>query len=142
MNTNTDMRFLPEMNNRLIDRARRAAARVGWRVHKARGYPHHDNRGGLMLVNENNVVIDGDNYDLTPMRVIELCRKAEVEHGLEQVRARLRANGYHTFRRGPNKFWLIRAVELTADELCQRCGTIEAVKRDYGSSNLPTTVHS
>lgn len=115
--TNFDMRNLPEMHKRAVDRARRTAARVGWRVEKARGYPHQNNRGGLMLLDERNRAVAGLEFDLTPAQVIEICRKIEAHHDLRQVRARLLANGYHTFQRGRDKFWLIRDAELTAAEL-------------------------
>jgi hypothetical protein len=69
----------------MVDRARRAAAkhsapqsdaaqRVGWRVEKSRQrYQHLNNRGALMLVDENNIVIAGRDYDLTPEEVVQIA---------------------------------------------------------------------
>jgi hypothetical protein len=56
-----------------VDRARRAAAELGYRVEKSRDrYQPHNNRGGLMLL-KGNIVLAGGNYDLTPEDVIDIC---------------------------------------------------------------------
>jgi hypothetical protein len=59
---------------KLVSRARRAAQRLGWRVVKSRNrYQDYNNRGLLMLVDENNIVVDGEKFDLTPEQVIVRC---------------------------------------------------------------------
>jgi hypothetical protein len=58
-----------------VQKARRAAAQLGFRVEKARGGIHINNLGELQLVNERNVVILGGNYDATPEEVVEFCQK-------------------------------------------------------------------
>jgi hypothetical protein len=64
---------------RAIDRARRAAARHGLRVEKSRTRNHHANdRGGLMLVDSNNIVMAGANYDRTPERIILAMKAIDV----------------------------------------------------------------
>lgn len=56
-----------------VNRARRVAAELGYRVEKSRSrYQHHNNRGGLILL-KGNVVLAGDNYDLTPEDVVDIC---------------------------------------------------------------------
>ena len=56
-----------------VNRARRAAAELGYRVEKSRSrYQRHNNRGGLMLL-KGNVVLAGGNYDLTPEDVVDIC---------------------------------------------------------------------
>ena len=61
------------LNKTEVDRARRAAAELGYRVEKSRDrYQHHNNRGGLMLL-KGNIVLAGGNYDLTPKDVIDIC---------------------------------------------------------------------
>ena len=63
---------LPERRGAPDDRApmaipcarRRAARKLRWRVEKYR--PHYNDRGGLMFVDQRNIVIAGDRYDLTP----------------------------------------------------------------------------
>jgi hypothetical protein len=56
-----------------VDRARRAAAELGYRVEKSRDrYQHHNNRGGLMLLT-GDTVLAGANYDLTPEDVVDIC---------------------------------------------------------------------
>jgi hypothetical protein len=65
------------LDRHMVDRARRAANRRGWRVEKSRQRTQHlNNRGGLMLLDENNNVIEGVNYDLAPEQVIEKCHPA------------------------------------------------------------------
>lgn len=66
----------PILDRSDLDRARRAAKRVGWRVVKARGRQHLSNRGGLMLVDEKGVV-DGANYDLSPHDVLDRCAQEQ-----------------------------------------------------------------
>jgi|SRR5215469_6421509 len=59
-----------------LDKARRVAARLGWRVEKSRKrIQDHNHQGGLMLLDEYNTVIDGEHYELTPQDVIRLCPK-------------------------------------------------------------------
>lgn len=61
------------LDNIGVDRARRAAAELGYRVEESRDrYQHHNNRGGLMLL-EGNIVLAGGNYDLTSEDVIDIC---------------------------------------------------------------------
>jgi hypothetical protein len=78
----------PEVN-RAIDRARRYARQHGLRVEKSRCYPN--NRGGLMLIdirNNNNVILDGWNYDLTPADIVYAIKIIE-KYGYYAVLARL-----------------------------------------------------
>jgi hypothetical protein len=57
-----------------VARARRAAQALGWRVEKSRQrYRHHNNRGGLQILDRRNIVINGVNYDMTPKEVVEFC---------------------------------------------------------------------
>jgi hypothetical protein len=67
--------YNPPLNPKEVAKARHAAARHGWRVEKSRQrYQHHNNQGGLMVVNnENNIPIAGWDYDLLPEDVIQLC---------------------------------------------------------------------
>jgi hypothetical protein len=62
------------LDPKMVNQARRAAARRGWRVEKSRTrYQHMNNQGGLMLLNENNIAIDGWDYDLMPEDVLQIC---------------------------------------------------------------------
>ena len=59
-----------------MEKARRSAARLGWRVEKSRKrIQDHNHQGGLLLLDENNIVIDGNHYELTPGDVMRLCPK-------------------------------------------------------------------
>ena len=62
-----------ELDPTAVRRARRAAAKRGWRVEIDRGMIHLNNRGGLMLIDDRNIVIEGVNFDLTPDQVIARC---------------------------------------------------------------------
>lgn len=60
---------------KMVNKARIAAARRGWRVEKSRQrYQHHNNQGGLMLIDENNIAVEGWNYDLMPEDVLQICQ--------------------------------------------------------------------
>jgi hypothetical protein len=60
-----------QFDRSLIDKARHAAKRIGYRVEKqARTI---DNLGGLRLITPSGEVYDGWDYDLTPSGVIEIC---------------------------------------------------------------------
>lgn len=48
-----------------LSQLRSRAKRAGWRIEKARGELHSNNRGGLQLIDENNTVRYGVDYDLT-----------------------------------------------------------------------------
>jgi hypothetical protein len=64
------------LNRPEVDTARRAAACLGWRVQKSRKrHQDHNHQGGLMLLDENNMVIDGEYYELTPQDGVRLCPK-------------------------------------------------------------------
>jgi hypothetical protein len=56
-------------------RARRAAKRVGLHVVKARGAETIDNRGGYMLVNQDNWIVAGERFDLSAEFIIEYCQE-------------------------------------------------------------------
>jgi hypothetical protein len=63
-----------------VARARRVAAGMGWRVEKSRErYQHHNNQGGLIVLDQTYKVINGMNYDMSPEDVIEFC-EAFAEH--------------------------------------------------------------
>ena len=59
------------------DAARRAAIRVGLRAIKS-GWRRDtiDNRGGFQLL-DGNIVVDGEKFDLSAARVVELCKAGE-----------------------------------------------------------------
>jgi hypothetical protein len=60
--------------NRTLDsKVRRVAKSVGLRVCKARGQEHANNLGGYQLVNDNTVVA-GSDYDLSPDDVLYWCQ--------------------------------------------------------------------
>lgn len=46
------------------NRIRRKAARIGWRLYKARGILHSNNHGLYQLVDDSNTVRAGVDYDL------------------------------------------------------------------------------
>jgi hypothetical protein len=69
--------YFDDLNPAAVQRARAAARRVGWRVKKARSQRHYNQRGGLMLVDERNVVVDGRDFDLTPEMVEEIIDRAK-----------------------------------------------------------------
>ena len=54
--------------------ARYWARRAGWRACKARGQQHINNRGGYMIVDDHNCVVNGQNFDLSADDVVELAR--------------------------------------------------------------------
>ena len=54
--------------------ARYWARKAGWRCTKARGQQHINNRGGYMIVDDNNCVVNGQNFDLSTDGVVELAR--------------------------------------------------------------------
>ena len=68
-----------EFDPAAMARARRAAARHGWRVAKSRQRTiHMNNHGGLMLIDDrSNTLVRGSNYELTPEDVVEICKEAE-----------------------------------------------------------------
>ena len=56
-------------------RVRRAASKIGFRVHKSRARESLDNFGGYMLVdNHTNGVVDGARFDMTAQEVFDRCK--------------------------------------------------------------------
>jgi hypothetical protein len=58
--------------------ARRAAAKAGYRVCKSRERSQHsNNKGGLQLIDDRNMVILGWDFDSTPNEIISYLREPE-----------------------------------------------------------------
>jgi hypothetical protein len=75
-----------------VARARRATARLGWRVAKSRQrYQHTSNKGGLQLIDDWGKIVGGLDYSMTPEDVIAACRSSEPPQRQRNCSARLEA---------------------------------------------------
>jgi hypothetical protein len=64
----------------LDSRARRAARRVGLMAKRTRWRRDSiDNKGGFMLVNQNNCVVAGERFDMSAEEVIAYCAEDDEE---------------------------------------------------------------
>ncbi len=56
-------------------RARRLAARLGWRIEKSRGPLSNDNQGEYAIINDYNTFEYGGQYDLEIQEVINILEE-------------------------------------------------------------------
>ena len=72
---------IPTVTEAALDsRARRAAKRIGLEARRSRWRRDSiDNRGGFMLVNQNNCIVAGERFDMSAEEVIAYCAEDDEE---------------------------------------------------------------